>query len=332
MVIFIHARGNNMIFAPVVAMDFSDVVTAIKCVMSQAVARCAVPAFFIMSAILLYRKQFSWLENVKKKAKTLLAPYFLINTIWIIFFIICGEFSLFDSFKFTDHYNYSDWHINDVLNAYCFNNFEDMPIAYPLWFLRNLFVLNVLAIIIKQVIDRFPVIMFLVLLGLWLLPPVFLGFYMKQSICFWCFGYYIVRYNVSLDYFDNKKLMLLCLYPAVIYLEFMFSASAWYFFFHYAECMIGVAFWFSLATNISNARLKKILLYLASFNICVYFFHEPAVSIIREFIIRMFPQTAFVQVAEYVLLSFILAFIAIIIGVIIKKICPSGYSIITGNR
>ena len=61
----------------------------IKYIISNVISIVAVPGFFIIASILLYRKPFGWKENVKKKIRTLIVPYFILNTMWILIFLIC---------------------------------------------------------------------------------------------------------------------------------------------------------------------------------------------------------------------------------------------------
>lgn len=87
LVVFIHSYseeiymvGGNIVLEIPAWLDW------FKYIISVVVARCAVPAFFFISAILLYKRDFVWKDNIKKKLKTLVVPYMLLNTFWILFY------------------------------------------------------------------------------------------------------------------------------------------------------------------------------------------------------------------------------------------------------
>lgn len=148
-------------------------VAGCKEIVANGICRVAVPGFFFISGVLLFSKEFTWLGNLKRKAKSILIPYLLINSFWVLFFRIM------DSFQMTAHYfadeAYQIRGVKDVIEAYL----NPTPLYYPFWFLRDLMILNLLASVIKMVIDRLPVLSALVIIALylqvWSLPFLFLG-------------------------------------------------------------------------------------------------------------------------------------------------------------
>lgn len=80
MVIYIHSYSEAIKFTTgSVSINMPLEYEMIQYILSQAISRCAVPAFFLILSILLYRKQFLWKNNIKKKIKTLLVPYIILN-------------------------------------------------------------------------------------------------------------------------------------------------------------------------------------------------------------------------------------------------------------
>ena len=61
----------------------------LKLLGSEVIPRCAVPGFFLIAGVLLFRKPFTWKDNMKKKCRSLAVPYLLLNTLWIMFYILC---------------------------------------------------------------------------------------------------------------------------------------------------------------------------------------------------------------------------------------------------
>lgn len=67
------------------ALDVPRYVAECKEIVVNGICRVAVDGFFFISGLLLFAKEFTWLGNLRKKAKSILVPYLLINSFWIIF-------------------------------------------------------------------------------------------------------------------------------------------------------------------------------------------------------------------------------------------------------
>ena len=97
------------------------------------ITECAVPIFFFMSAILFYRDFHGELETYKRKVnnrvKSLLLPYVIFNIIGYIKHIVFANQN-FDLFRLLGSIITSD--------------------TMPLWFLRELFILSILAPILYK--------------------------------------------------------------------------------------------------------------------------------------------------------------------------------------
>lgn len=87
MVVFIHMENEiSTVGGTITSLpSWQD---TLEFVISRAVSRCAIPFFFFLSAYLLYRKPFSYKQNIRKKARSLLIPYLILNTFWIVVFLV----------------------------------------------------------------------------------------------------------------------------------------------------------------------------------------------------------------------------------------------------
>ena len=144
----------------------------------------AVPIFFIISAILLYKKEFNYNENLKKKCSTLLVPYFILNALWIILYYLLQKNPAIASF-YSDETIIKNLGISELL--YRFGITTSLPICQQLWFLRDLFILNIFAPIIKKIIDKFPYFIFFVIF-LWLFfpPNIYIYIYIYIELSIFC--------------------------------------------------------------------------------------------------------------------------------------------------
>ena len=343
MVVFIHSNiGEEPVFRFTTG-DIRVVVPAwletFKYFIGSAISGCAVPAFFFMSALFLYRKQFSWKENMKKKFHTLVIPYFLLNTFWIVFhFCFLKQIPLLKPF-FGDpngvngilSWNYVKW-----LDAYLGIIEVGHPFVVPLWFMRDLYFMNILSIVFLKTIDIFPKTSLCVLLFIWLvIPSTGINILDIQSICFWGLGCFFVRNNIDLGIVDRFKsshvfvVYAICIIANV--LSFKQSASA-YLPIHRANILIGIIFWYRCATRFKIGNFKKFLLWLSSFNYSIYVFHDMPLGYLKKLSARVLPTTSISQFTQYICLPIVVIICCILLSMFLKKYFPRSYSVITGNR
>jgi peptidoglycan/LPS O-acetylase OafA/YrhL len=172
-VVFIHnsainrgvnfADGTEIYDIPIYVQKIVELVSAFTCV--------AVPLFFVISSYLLYSKENSFILNLKKKCKTIIVPYLLWIILTIAFFFIAQSFTFTKKFFATSiirNFTIMDW-----IQAFVgkFNATGHYPFVGQFWFLRDLIILNIVFLGVKQIIDKFPVGTFILLFILWLSGP-----------------------------------------------------------------------------------------------------------------------------------------------------------------
>jgi surface polysaccharide O-acyltransferase-like enzyme len=118
----------------------------------------AVPLFFLISGFLLYIKEPKFLENLNKKCRTILLPYILWAILVTIFLFTAQSFSFTKPYFATNivrDFKIIDW-IDVFVGKFTAVRGYQYPLVYQFWFLRDLFVLNLLFVIIKKIIDYYP--------------------------------------------------------------------------------------------------------------------------------------------------------------------------------
>lgn len=90
MVVFIHSSTLSELYFvdKTVIQQIPAWLDWVSYIISRVISQCAVPWFFFLSGMLLYRKPFRWFDNIKKKTRTLFIPYLILNTFWIVFYAI----------------------------------------------------------------------------------------------------------------------------------------------------------------------------------------------------------------------------------------------------
>ena len=324
MVLYVHSFNENVI------ESVHPFIYYIEYLISNIISRCAVPGFFLISSILLYRKEFKWLDNIKKKVKTILVPYLLLNAFWILFFLIVQNIPILKDYFTNSNNIISKWNFINYLDAFLgFKN--GLPILYPLWFMRDLFVLNVFALWIKKIIDKFPKVVLIITCFLWIFVKSTNIFFVNvQAICFFIFGYYYVKNNIHFETTKSKNVIIIPMYLLFIVLNMILNNSFLTLTIHRISMTLGIAFWYCIISK--RMFNNKRLLSLTKYTMAIYLFHEMLLTIVEKIAYKIMPSNSIIQFMEYVIAPLIVCVICVIFSIILKKIFPRLYNLITGNR
>lgn len=208
------------------------------------------------------------------------------------------------------------------------------PLVYPLWFVRDLFFLNIISVFLKHIIDKFPKAILLILLLAWILnfdTKVF--FCSIQSLCFWCFGYYIIKFNVHCNSLKCISLYkLLTIYLLLMILDCLsLQHNYCYVIFHQSCIFYGVILFLKFA-YILSARKNKILAPVIKYSFGIYLFHELFLSTIKKVLIEFVGGNLFLGLVEYFILPIIVLLLCVLICRVLEKYFSRFYTIIVGGR
>ena len=329
-VLFIHSGNAVNIGTNTVNSTF--LLNDIKLCTSRIIAAMAVPGFFFISSILLYRKIFNYKANTIKKIKTIVIPFILVNTFWICLFWIAQKIPATSAFFVNENNTMANWHCINWINAFL-GIPSGVPLVYPLWFLRNLFLLNLLSPIFLY-LSKFPKIFILSILSIWLFLYS-LGDFSERTItsfCFWGLGLYITSQNLNLNFFDSFLKPLLISWIVLITLSF-FSWEITYLYPIKRLCtLIGVFSVFALTKYINHIGLGLFLLKLSPYSMGIYLFHEMNLTFLQKFCLKFLPTHEAFLILEYFILPFFVCTICVFFCKMMKSFFPKTYSFITGGR
>lgn len=323
--------GGNIALVPPAWLKWMEYV------LSQLIARTAAPGFFLLSAVLLYRKEFVWKENMKKKVRTLLIPYLILNSFWILFFFTAQYIDWLDPYLTTAQSQVQHWGIRGWLDAYFGNFVDDYPALYPMWFLRDLFLLNVFAVPLKKCVDAFPRLVLILLGILWFVPvpvPGIGGMELSgQSFVFFLLGYYVVKYDLHMKLVDAWQgwhlsltyVLLLLACVVSIYLPVQYTIR-------HATILIGILGIVRLSGILDRSRYRDQILVFSSYSFSIFLFHEMGLTIAAKLSGQLFPQTAWVQFLEYIGLPVLVILVCMVFCYVLREKLPKVYRLITGER
>lgn len=199
-VLVIHAFSDKFlgaelgVFAPLYQLTF---------IASRVICDCAVPVFILISSVLLYAKPINWKTNLKKKCRSLLLPYLIFNSLWVLFMLCKHLLGQWLGIRAGDDIDFAAYSLFDWLDAYLGLTGDYKPLLTALWYVRDLFLLNLLAIPIKKLVDWQPVPVLILTVALWLCPWDLPGI-QPYSLYFFIWGYYLVKYQIHLEDLDRK--------------------------------------------------------------------------------------------------------------------------------
>lgn len=281
---------------------------------------CAVPAYIMISAILLYSKVFNWKSNLKRKAVTLLVPYFIFNTLWIL----VGIFKVYVLHRPGGGTpNYLSYTVYQWVDAFLGIQEEFKPAFSILWYVRGLFLLNIFALPIKKLIDKFPRPVLIVIAVIWF-SCVKSFFIQTYALTFFVLGYYIVKNNIHMKLLDKiNPWIFTAIYIVFAGIDFYFKEFE---FIHRGFVIVAILYAVMLSRYAVSG--KKFLRIVGPAVFFIYLTHR----FVYLFINMFFANT----LKNYAVLYFVKPIIAHFLGTIAFYILiayfPSVLTVLTGGR
>jgi hypothetical protein len=299
------------------------------------VTAIAVPLFFLFSSYFLYIKEQKYGLTMKKKCRTIVLPYILWHILLIGFYFAVSTLS-FTKQYFSPEKSIALWGAMDWLKAFA-GDYSDMegvisfPFIYQFWFLRDLFILNVFFVLIKKLIDKFPLCIFVIFSILWI-NNIRIYIVSPEALLFFAFGYYIVKYNANIEKIDQIKIFdLSVIYGITIILEYLFIRNMPVL--HKVNIIIGCMFFLKISQCfIENIKLYRILAWLEKYQFIVYAIHGIIIPQLLKIYIKIVPLNGLYILLGYFFMILFGVFVSLFFGIILKKIFPKLYGILTGGR
>ncbi len=324
-VVFIHSFSVGMDFADGSgALDLPRWLYLVELGVSQIIARCGVPLYFLISAVLLFKSQRAYLPTIGKKAKSLLIPYLIWNTVWIGVFILLQSLPFtapFFSGKSTPILQGSVW---DWLGLY---GIGARPMDYPLWFMRDLMVVMLCYPLIGWVAQKAPKILLAVSVAVVFVP---VEFPFQDALGWFSLGACLVVLDCHLTALDNIPLwkilpVYLAGFVGILFTYEWYSRTVFIF--------LGIVFWVRLSKNIYHCqRLRGWFLAFSKWTFMVYVLHELTLSCVKKVCLRFLPTTPVFLLGEYLLLPVAVIAGCVAVGFVFEKILPKVYRVATGGR
>lgn len=310
-VLFIH--NKNFVFT-------NPIFSFCEFLFSDFLSSSAVPLFFFLSGYLQELNERKYSELVKKRTKTILLPYF----IWSI---ICILIKYFLEILILNNSDISFF-------PFLFKSLtgigmpENKPFVYQFWFLRDLFILILLYPLEKKLLKSIPFVFFLISF-IFLYLNINLYVISNVSLCCFFLGMFFGSHRIPFfQYIDKIKII-----PYSIFL-FIFSMVVFY----EKDSFFNIKILKIFFTSIFLIRIslfvnkKKYVNQINKYSFFIYCGHEPFLMYGLQILERKIFCSEFLLFTSYFFNVFLVSFILIVIGILLKRIVPCFYSLLTGGR
>lgn len=331
MVLYIHmfyTEGNSM-----------PSLLAIERFIGSGICSVAVPLFYMISGFLFFLKVPAGLrsigEKIRKRMRTLLVPYLLANILTFLFYVILNLIALkVTAIDRVVNFKVLDVVLNDGFWPTLELIFINPPIAFQLWFIRDLLVVIIFSPLLWFILKSISAteisrsIFILTLLSIFVL-------YGSNGYCaafiWFSAGAFIALNSVSIGQKRIQTLTLIISIALYIGLSWIFSHSADIDYLCRYIPLIGIpALWYGYDRS-SVLFQPKFLQEAVKYTFFVYLIHEPLLNIFKKLPL-LFNRSEAMLIGCYILIPVIFYLCACILGGVIRKLSPKIYLIYTGGR
>lgn len=306
---------------------------------SEGIAVCAVPLFFLFSSYLFFMKNDSPKTVLRKKIKSLAVPYFL----WIFLNLaLCLAAKLLavklnPSFvKNPGNIVVLNWNFLDWIKAffgYGFDGFNH-PYVGQLWFARDLFLMMIFSPLLRKVYKKFPKAALFFASFVYIFGAD-LYVVQKETVLFFTLGYFCAERDFDFFTFSDsfKWLELSAGFFISFILRFAFFERSSVC--NAAQVLFACLVFLKFSKAVSrNEKAFSVSGKLAPFSFWLFAVHMPFLLIcVQSLWIHFLPmKNEFFCLAEYFCVNILVVLSGTFAGFVLKKICPPLFKVLNGGR
>jgi len=302
--------------------------------------------------------------RVKKRVRTLLLPYLLWSALHIGILFLMETDPTMRGWVANSGIAYTAENqllVHDASLGQLVQRWIFAPLPYQLWFIRSLFMLNLLYPLLRWVINhpKGPKVFFIVVPLCWLfgyllffvqinsqLPYMLIGMLEGDSLLFFVLGIWLQKsaFNIQSPspWLRPLPWALLALASALAktwlafegqHLQIGEAVFALMAFLHKITIAGGlVAAWFGCDPLVRWCMARPWFVWLSAFSFIIYAFHAPLVAVLIDPSIRLFAGLPEPQLWAYLLLPLALIAASVLLGAGLRRFAPAVYSLATGGR
>ena len=315
----------------------------IENLISYKLSKVMIPTFFFISGFLFFlnidvNEKFSFKPfkvKIAKRMKTLAIPYFFWCTVWFVFLYLVQMLPALKVFFSSP--------LHQMTLFEKFWNLYLEPINYPFWFIRELLlyvIVTPILFLLTKYLKLFSLLLFFILAAVSFSLFTFwkVDIYRFHMLFYYCLGIYCAVNKVSLKVSVSKLLLALMLFAfvalcaALIYIDKNYNADLWYFKLgSNLVTLLGcgaMLVLYDYLDNRYNFSYKKIFAY----GFIIYATHGIPILLFKEAFVSIFKPNDWESLLFYFVSIITIVATCIGFGMIFRKISPTFYAVVTGNR
>ena len=337
-VVFIHAYETDVVFASgsVGLLQPGWLLDLCRNLISQGIARVAVPLFFLMAGYFFFL-QFEWTaacykKKLRDRLHTLLIPFLFWNV------CVLALFAVAQSMPATQHYFSGNKAAISTFGAFDYLNaifgITRFPVSFQFWFIRDLMIMVLLAPLVYVILRRMPVSFLVLVFVCWFfqLWPIYVP--SSVALAFFSAGAYVACSGRSLFAWDRYGRIIGALYLVILFADAL--TKNWIFngYLHRCGILVGIVVALYITRYImSHTRLKNFLLWGAGCSFFVFAVHEPVLTMFRGVVYKMLaPASDWLVLLLYVGLPVLVIALAMSAYCVMKWLTPRFLGVISGGR
>ncbi len=337
-VVYIHAFSVEIDHAGVTLgpEKINYLTDFIRILVSQGIARLAVPLFFLMSGYFFFQG-FTWSwrgfgRKLATRAKTLLLPYLFWTIFWVCIRFLGQSIPAVKAYFTGDGRLLADYSMYDLTNAVL--GLTRAPEAYHFWFIRDLMLLMIISPLIFLVLRRLALPFLGAMFVVWITAGWRIYTPDAVGVLFFSVGGYLAMQGKTLFFFDRYGKWFVLVYLPVLLADVLWYEAPFNLCLHRCGIVVGlVAILFGSSMLLVSERLKNTLLRLSGASFFVYATHEPLLGIAKTLAFQFLPlNRPYTMLLIYIFVP--LAVVAGLVGVhgILKSLLPKTLTVVTGGR
>lgn len=341
MVVFIHSHHLKITYTSRVISLGGSVNAFLQNIISEGIARVAVPLFFAISGYLFFLgMKGGWHEfaaKFKRRIKSLLVPYLLWSAWAILLYALLQQ--LPQSKPFFTQGLIADYTLIKWLDTLFFN-----PIPYQFWFLQSLMMLVLCSPMLYYVLKY---------LGAWLLLPLFILWsdlfrftfiiFSSEAILFFSIGAWLALHKSRLltvrvnnrqwSYWFTLAWLCLVVLKSLL-MHYQVQPALISLLVHKACVVVGLLALWVLYDYLMLGREKPVtwLMEWSGYAFFIFAFHEPVLTMVKKGLFYFLGGSEVMSGVNYVMVPLITIGLAIPVAMGLRKAVPVFYATIAGGR
>lgn len=308
--------------------------------------RFRIPMLFIISGYIFAMQDYKpYGERVKKRFKTLMIPYFIwsavglaVTFLWQQFPLTAEAVRMAQLDQLGDNRPYMEIGWGGILYRWAL-----VPISFQLWFIRSLFVYNLLYPFLKWVVLKYPIIWFCIVVFLWITLANVL-FIEGMGLTFFSAGIWLSKRNYPIDkkpeWFSRYICWITFIGLSVIRTFMAFEFESYHNVYIAAMLILqGVtvvagilAVWFSADAVVKWCMSRKWFVWLTAFSFVIFALHIPLLAYVMRLTTMFVHNMNGYRLLTYIFVPLAVLFFCVVVGALLRKVLPGFYKIATGGR